>query len=32
MIRQLMEDMASLVALGLFTGMVTMWAQAFQGM
>jgi hypothetical protein len=32
MIRQLMEDMASLVALGLFTGMVTIWAQAVQGL
>lgn len=32
MIRSLVEDVASLIALGLFAGMVTIWAQAFQGL
>ncbi len=32
MIRSLIEDVAALVALGLFTGMVTVWAQALQGL
>lgn len=32
MIRTVIEDMAALVALGLFTGMVTVWAQALQGL
>lgn len=32
MIRSLIEDMAALVALGLFTGMVAVWAQALQGL
>jgi len=31
MIRSFIEDAAALVALGLFTGMLTVWAQAFQG-
>jgi hypothetical protein len=32
MIRTVIEDMAALLALGLFTGMVTVWAQALQGL
>jgi hypothetical protein len=32
MIRTLIEDMAALAALGLFTGMVAVWAQAFQSL
>ncbi|WP_281260396.1 hypothetical protein [Phreatobacter cathodiphilus] len=31
MIRSFIEDAAALVALGLFTGMITVWAQALQG-
>jgi hypothetical protein len=32
MIRTMIEDIAALVSLGLFTGMVAVWAQAFQGL
>jgi hypothetical protein len=32
MIRTFIEDAAALMALGLFTGMVTIWAQALQGL
>lgn len=32
MIRTLLEDIASLIALGLFAGTVTLWAQALQGL
>lgn len=31
MIRSFIEDAAALVDLGLFTGMITVWAQALQG-
>ena len=32
MVRTLIEDMAALAALGLFTGMVAVWEQAIQGL
>lgn len=32
MVRTFIEDMAALAALGLFTGMVAVWAQAIQGL
>lgn len=31
MIRSIMQDVASLIALGLFVGTVTVWAQALHG-
>lgn len=31
MIRSIMQDVASLIALALFAGTVTVWAQALQG-